>query len=168
MDIDQFHRKARRQKGRLSRFLRKLDEVVPEDFSRLARELDRSVWAEIDCTRCAHCCKTMTPTYKHQDIKRIAAHLNMNPKDFVSQWLEKEAEGGEWVNRQQPCPFLQDNRCSIYEVRPADCAAFPHHHRRPLDAYNETLIQNLDKCPASLDLVQKLEKRVREEYIWES
>ncbi len=167
MDIDHFHRRAKRHKGRLKKFLRKLDEVVPEGFSLLATKVDRSVWEEVDCTRCAHCCKTMTPIFRPKDIARLSAHFHMSPQQFKATWLEKDEEG-QWINQQQPCPFLQDNKCSVYEHRPADCAAFPHHHRRPLDAYNETLIQNLDKCPATLLFVQKLEKRVKEEYLWES
>jgi Fe-S-cluster containining protein len=71
------------------------------------------------------------------------------------------------MNKSIPCQFLgSDNKCGIYEVRPADCAEFPHHHKQPFDNYNDTFTQNLSYCPATYNLVQRLKKRVEKEYEW--
>lgn len=166
MDLQQFRRTAARRKGKLAAFLKKLDEIVPEDMPTLVKQTDTSVWQEVDCTTCANCCKTMTPTFRKSDVLRIAAHLSMTPKAFVDKWLHKEEDTGDWVNKQQPCQFLVDNKCCIYEVRPKDCAEFPHHHKRPFDAYNETFTNNLDKCPATYLLVSRLMKKVETDYEW--
>lgn len=167
VNIALFRRRAARRKAALVAFLQKLDEIVPEDFDELVRAKDAETWAEIDCTTCAHCCKTMTPTYSPEDIRRIAAHIGMTPHAFRKKWLYKEAETGDWMNHTQPCQFLRaDNMCGIYEVRPADCAEFPHHNKRPFDDYNDTFIGNVDKCPATLTLVSKLEKAVKRDYVW--
>ena len=90
----------------------------------------------------------------------------MKPKEFKDKWLDKDPDNGDWVNKKQPCQFLKGNICSIYEVRPADCAEFPHHNKKPFDLYNDTFIQNLDYCPATFTLVNRLRKRVEEEYEW--
>ncbi len=166
MDLIRFRRTAARRKGNLAAFLKKLDDIVPEDMPALVREADKAVWQEVNCMECANCCKTMTPTFRKSDIKRIAAHLNMTPRAFMEKWLYKEEDTGDWVNKIQPCQFLVDNKCSIYEVRPADCAAFPHHNKRPFDAYNDTFTNNLDKCPATMLLVDKLKKKVEADYEW--
>lgn len=167
MDLQQFRRRASRNKSALVSFLKKLDEIVPEDMPKLVEETDREVWSEIDCTQCAHCCKTMTPTYSQKDIRRIAKHLEMTPKAFTEKWLMQDPENGDWVNKTQPCQFLQpDNRCGIYAVRPADCAEFPHHLKKPFDDYNDTFIGNIHRCPATYELVRRLKKKVERDYEW--
>lgn len=164
MDLQKFKRCASRKKKILSQFLQKLDTVVPEGFSKLVKEEDAKVWQETDCTTCANCCKTMTPTYTKADVKRIAAHFEMTEKVFFEKYLTRDEDTDDVINKQIPCPFLKDDKCSIYAIRPKDCADFPHHFRRPFDVYNETYLQNLGRCPATFRLVERLEKRVREEY----
>lgn len=165
MDLEEFKKKVARKKKGLSLFLKKLDEIVPEDMPELVAETDAKVWKDVDCTTCANCCKTMTPTFTRTDVKRISAHLGMKPREFVEKWLYKE-EGGDWVNTTQPCQFLENNMCSIYEVRPKDCAEFPHHNKKPFDAYNDTFTQNLSYCPATFTLVERLKKIVERDYEW--
>ncbi|MCB0700750.1 MAG: YkgJ family cysteine cluster protein, partial [Chitinophagaceae bacterium] len=73
----------------------------------------------------------------------------------------------DWMNRSTPCQFLgDDNKCSIYEVRPDDCAGFPHHTKKDFDLYNDTYIQNVHRCPATYEMVSKLRKRIEKEYEW--
>jgi len=120
--------------------------------------LEKEVWKETDCLSCANCCKTMTPTFTNTDIKRIAAHLGQTPDAFKEKWLKRERGGDrDWLNKTEPCQFLnlKDNKCSIYEVRPADCAGFPHLHRKFTD-YAHVHKQNVEYCPATYRLVEKM------------
>lgn len=166
MDLKKFNKKAARKKGKLIKFLNKLDEIVPEDMPKLVKEVDKTVWEDIDCLSCANCCKTMTPTFTKSDLQRISAHFDMTPKEFKKKWLYKD-ETGDWMNTQTPCQFLgSDNKCTIYEIRPQDCAEFPHHNKKPFDLYNDTFIQNIHRCPATFELVDRLKKRVEKEYEW--
>jgi uncharacterized protein len=164
MDIAKFRTAANRKKKSLTTFLEKLDTLVPDDMQEIVDKADAEVWQEIDCTSCANCCKTMTPTYSTADISRISKHLGMTTKEFKAKWLYKEEETGDWMNTTQPCQFLKKNKCSIYEVRPVDCAQFPHHNLKPFDVYGETYTNNLVHCPATLKLVEKVKKVVEREY----
>jgi Fe-S-cluster containining protein len=166
MDLKKFRITAARKKKSLSAFLDKLDTIVPEDMPALVAKTDAGVWKEVDCMTCANCCKTMTPTFNKADVRRISAHLDMKPKEFVDKWLIKEEDSNDWVNKVQPCQFLVDNMCSIYEVRPADCAEFPHHNKKRFDLYNDTFKNNLVHCPATLLLIDRLKKKVEKEYEW--
>ena len=167
MDLSKFRRAAARNKAPLRAFLKKLDDIVPEDMPVLVAEEDQKVWAETDCLACANCCKTMTPTFSKADIQRISKFIRMSPKDFVAKWLYKEEETGEWMNRSLPCQFLgSDNKCTVYEVRPKDCAEFPHHNKQPFDLYNETFHNNIMYCPATYKLISRLKQRVEREYEW--
>ncbi len=167
MDLKKFSRRAAKKRKSLSAFLQKLDEVVPKRFGKIVAEEDEKVWQEVDCTTCANCCKTMTPVYTPKDIKRIATHLNMSPKDFFDKWLVREEDTNSIVNASQPCQFLVNDKCSIYEVRPRDCAEFPHHNKRPFDLYNDTFIQNVHRCPATFNLITRLKNRVEREFEWD-
>jgi Fe-S-cluster containining protein len=168
MDLQQFKRKASRNKKALTAFLQRLDELVPEDMPALVAEADQEVWRQTDCTSCAHCCKTMTPTWSAEDIRLISTHLRMSPQAFKRRWLSRDPENGDWMNRSTPCQFLdlQTNRCTVYEVRPLDCREFPHHNKQPFDEYNQTFINNLPRCPATYELVARLKKKVERDYEW--
>lgn len=167
MNLKQFKRRPQAERDGLAAFLKKLDDIVPEDMPQMVAEEDAKMWAETDCLTCANCCKKMTPTFSAPDIKRIALHLGMTPDAFRKKWLYKEKETGDWMNLSTPCQFLQaDNKCSIYEVRPSDCAEFPHHNKQPFDNYNDTYTQNLSYCPATYNLVKRLKNRIEREYEW--
>lgn len=167
MDLKKFEALAMEHRPELEQFLNKLDDIVPRGFPKIIAQEDAEVWKQVDCMQCANCCKTMTPIFTKADIKRISTHLRMTPKAFTDKWLMTEEDTGSVVNVNQPCQFLVDNKCSIYEVRPRDCAEFPHHNKKPFDLYNDTFKQNLHRCPATFNLIYRLKKRVEAEYEWE-
>ena len=90
-------------------------------------------------------------------MKRIAAHFGQTVAEFKKQWLYKEKSTGDWLNRKQPCQFLnlEDNKCSIYDIRPADCAGFPHLPKK-MKGYAHVHKQNIEYCPATYRLVEKM------------
>ncbi len=167
MHYNTFKKKNASQKKSLKDFLAKLDHIVPEEMPQLVAEEDAKVWKETQCLDCANCCKKMTPTYTAKDIKRIAKHFGMTVPEFKKKWLMQDQDNGDWVNQSTPCQFLgSDHKCSIYTIRPDDCAQFPHHHKKPFDDYNDTFSQNIEYCPATYNLVSRLKKRIEKEYEW--
>lgn len=143
-------------------FLTRLETVKPRGLDKVALEADKEVWQETDCLSCANCCKTMTPTFTPQDIKRISAHFNQTPEEFKEKWLYKERSSGDWMNKKQPCQFLdlKTNMCNIYENRPADCAGFPHHTKKHFTEWVHVYKQNVEYCPATFKLVEKMMEKV--------
>jgi hypothetical protein len=123
----------------------------------VAEEIENEVWQEVNCKTCANCCKQMTPTFKKADIDRISAHLHITPAAFKKKWLYKD-ENKDWINAARPCQFLdiQTNMCNIYEVRPADCAGFPHLTRKKMVDYMHVHKQNVEYCPATYRMVEKM------------
>lgn len=167
MDLKKFSVSVSRKKKKLAAFLEKLDHIVPVDMPKLVAKTDAEVWRDVSCMECANCCKTMSPTYSRADLLRISAHVGMKPEAFKKKWLYKEEDTGDWMNKSVPCQFLVGNMCSIYEVRPKDCAEFPHHHKKPFDLYNEMYTANLKHCPATFTLIERLKKAVEKEYHWD-
>lgn len=150
----------------LRRFLTKVEKNPPLLLDTYAEQIDKEVWTEVTCLACSNCCRTMTPTYNFQDIRRISAYLGMTIKAFKERWLYKNRKG-EWLNRSQPCQFLnlKTNMCSIYEVRPDDCTGFPHLAKKKMVEYMHVHKQNVQHCPATFKMVQKLMALVKEEKV---
>jgi Fe-S-cluster containining protein len=156
-----FRRKIRLNKSAFKRFLTKTEKKPPRALDILATQLDGEIWKEVDCLSCANCCKTMSPTYTKQDMVRISFHLDMTMDEFKKKWLYKDRDG-DWLNKSQPCQFLnlEDNKCRIYEIRPKDCSGFPHHTKRKMIDYMHVYKQNIEYCPATYRLVEKMKERL--------
>lgn len=136
-------------KGLLRRKVRGVDSLTVA--------LHKRAFKAIDCLDCANCCKTMSPTYKKADVKRIAKHLGMTFQQYYDKYLYLD-ETGDYMNKSVPCQFLRkDNKCSIYPVRPADCSGFPHTQNRDFKLYiSQTHIQNIEYCPATMNIVENM------------
>jgi uncharacterized protein len=146
----------------LFRFLSRLKRNPSRNLQSIAIKAGSNVWDEIDCLSCANCCKTMTPTYTNADIKKIASYLQISGDEMKRRWLKKERGTGNWVNKATPCQFLDlgTNMCNVYEVRPADCAGFPHLTKKKFVEYLHVHQQNLDECPATFKMVERMNEMV--------
>ena len=130
-------------------------------FDKAVREAHDQVFEEIDCLNCANCCKTVGPLFTPSDIKRISAKLKLSERMFTDQFLRRD-EDGDMVLQSLPCPFLaEDNRCNIYEYRPAACRRFPHTDEKGQKALLTLTKKNAQVCPAVSQIVQKLAESVR-------
>jgi Fe-S-cluster containining protein len=152
-----FKRKLSIHRSAFRRFLNRSEKTPPKGIDRITQVIDKEVWKEVDCLSCANCCKRMTPTFTEKDLNRISAHFNQTPEAFKKQWLVKDSNK-DLVNKNQPCQFLnlKDNKCSIYEIRPADCAGFPHLTKKKWVEYAHVHKQNIDYCPATYKMVEKI------------
>ncbi|MBS1668198.1 MAG: YkgJ family cysteine cluster protein [Bacteroidetes bacterium] len=161
INLRSFKQLVRHNKKRIKSFMTRLDKTPPRGLDVMKLEEDKKVWKELDCLDCANCCKTMSPTYTKKDLLRISAHLNMDEKSFREKWLYKD-KTGDWMNKSQPCQFLdlKTNMCDIYAVRPADCAGFPHHNKKKMTDYMHVYKQNIEYCPATYKLVEKMRERM--------
>jgi Fe-S-cluster containining protein len=166
INLRHFRKKVSENKSSLKRFLNKIEKTPPRGLDSLAITIDLEMWKQTDCLSCANCCKTMSPTFNRKDLIRISAHLGMTVGQFKEKYLMKDKQG-DWINRSQPCQFLnlEDNKCSIYEVRPRDCAGFPHHTRKRMVDYMHVFKQNIEYCPATYRMVEMMKERLSRVYM---
>jgi Fe-S-cluster containining protein len=68
------------------------------------------------------------------------------------------------MNVNTPCQFLdrKTNGCTIYAVRPEDCAGFPHLTKKKVVDYMHVHKQNVQHCPATMKWAQKLVEKMAE------
>ena len=157
-----FRKKVAENKWKLKRFLNRLEKAPPRKLDMLALAADIEMWKTTDCLSCANCCKTMSPTYNKQDILRISEHIGITATAFKEKYLVRDKEG-DWINKKTPCQFLNlaDNKCSIYAVRPRDCAGFPHHTRRKMIDYMHVYKQNIEFCPATYRVIEIMREKLK-------
>jgi uncharacterized protein len=156
VNLRSFKQKVRYHKAKFKRFLTKLEKHPPGGIETITAKIEKEVWKEVDCLTCANCCKTMTPTFTPADLKRISSHFGQTVDEFKKKWLYKD-RSGDWMNKKEPCQFLDlnTNKCTIYHIRPADCAGFPHLPKRMKD-YVHVHKQNIEYCPATYKMVEKM------------
>lgn len=83
-----------------------------------------------ECTGCGDCCRSPEGedgfVYLNGDeIEAISKYLKLDKKTFLKEYTEKRSTGIVVRDPQLDCIFMKDNRCEIYEVRPAQCRTWP-------------------------------------------
>ncbi|MCB4953264.1 YkgJ family cysteine cluster protein [Streptococcus mutans] len=160
MDIGKYHQLALQKQKEHRKFLATLKKKAPKNLDKIVQEVHTEVFREIDCTKCANCCKMLGPLFTEADISRIAKHFRMRLPVFEDMYLRVDEDNGK-VFKSMPCPFLgEDNLCSIYDIRPKACREFPHTDRKKIYQINHLTIQNTLICPAVYLFVEKLQERL--------
>ncbi|MEP7258986.1 MAG: YkgJ family cysteine cluster protein [Flavitalea sp.] len=119
-------------------------------------ELHEEAFKQVDCLKCANCCRNFSPRFKTPDIKRISRHLKMKEGDFIETYLRLDEEG-DYVANTAPCPFLgSDNYCTIYDQRPSDCHRFPYTDEDIIVKRQELTLKNATFCPIVYFVLEKL------------
>lgn len=160
IDIGKYHQLALQKQKEHRKFLATLKKKAPKNLDKIVQEVHTEVFREIDCTKCANCCKILGPLFTESDISRIAKHFRMRLPVFEDMYLRVDEDNGK-VFKSMPCPFLgEDNLCSIYDIRPKACREFPHTDRKKIYQINHLTIQNTLICPAVYLFVEKLQERL--------
>ena len=134
-------------------------ELSDRRLNAVVSETTAEVWKHIDCRTCANCCRSQHPTFSRPEVQRIAAYLGITVEELRRRYLTSDADSGKYITRELPCPFLENNLCAIYEVRPAVCAGYPHLHRN----FRSRLWQTIDNaaiCPIVYNVLESLKNRL--------
>jgi uncharacterized protein len=115
----------------------------------------------IDCLECANCCKSLGPRLTDKDIGRLSKYLGMKPSEYTSTYLKVD-EDGDYVLREMPCPFLNDDHyCQVYEVRPKACREYPHTNRKKMHQILDITEKNARQCPAVYLILKSLAQELK-------
>ena len=121
---------------------------------RLKRALNRAM-SELDCTRCARCCKEAYVVLQDGDIARLADRLGMKRADFRARYVTRNEDGDTCLNR-RPCPFLKKNLCTLYEDRPDCCREYPQSLAADAAENLDNIGANYLVCPAVFHALERL------------
>ena len=138
----------------------KLKRTKPKNIDDVVHQLHDEAFEEIDCLKCANCCKTTSPIFYERDIDRAAKRLRIRPADFIQKYLHID-EDKDYVLQSVPCTFLDhENYCMIYDVRPKACREFPHTDRKKFQQISDLTLKNVAICPAAYNIVEEMKKRL--------
>lgn len=151
--LHNWEKKSREKAKLFKQFLQRADK---NKVLKSLPALHNEAFAQVDCLKCAACCKSYSPRFKTPDVKRIAKRLRLRESELIDRYLKVD-EDGDFVVKSLPCPFLGgDNFCSIYEVRPSDCARFPYTNEDVLIKRQQLTLKNATFCPATFFVLDKL------------
>lgn len=140
----------------IKKYKRFLQQANRSEVIRQLPDLHEQAFSAVNCLDCAACCKNYSPRFKVPDIRRISRYLKLKESVFIDTYLNLDDEG-DYVTKGKPCPFLNiDNTCSIYEVRPSDCARFPYTDEDVFIKRAHITLKNVTFCPAAKFVLDKL------------
>lgn len=140
-------------------FLKKSN-LSSRSIDSIVHNIYREVSQEIDCTKCANCCKKVNPVLMPTDIRRLAKHLGLNVDKFRSQFLVDASRGEGSIFRNKPCPFLYNDLCTVYDDRPGDCRSYPHLHKRDFVFRMNQAFSNCSVCPIVFNVYEELKRKL--------
>jgi uncharacterized protein len=161
MPEDPLHNWQKKSKEKQKQFKSFLARADKNKILKELPVLHEEAFERVDCLQCAACCKNYSPRFKTPDVKRISRHLGMKESQFIESYLKVDEEG-DFVVRSTPCPFLgSDNLCSIYEVRPSDCARFPYTDEDVIYRRQALTLKNTSFCPIAFYVVDQLMEKLK-------
>jgi len=140
----------------------KLGNVSNQDLDQSVQETTEAVWKEVDCLKCANCCKTLEVSVDDEDIKRLSRRLQINVKVFNQRYVNQAIgpDGLKSLNK-QPCVFLgEDNKCEVYEDRPTACRDYPYLYKKNFRNRSMTMIGNVSICPIVFNVWQRIKNQL--------
>ena len=161
MVTDSLHNWSKKSAERQKNYKQLLQRANSQRLVKILPDLHEEAFSKIDCLTCANCCKNYSPRFKTPDIKRISKHLHLRESEFIDTYLRLD-EDGDYVVKSSPCAFLgADNRCSIYEVRPSDCARYPYTDEDVFLKRKNLTLKNSTVCPAVFYVLERINELTR-------
>ena len=136
-------------------FLKQL-EMDTRELDAIVHQITAEVSSQIDCTKCANCCKQITPILDQEDIEKLSGSTGISISQFKKQYLVEDENGEGRRFNTRPCPFLRNNLCTQYDRRPKDCQSFPHLHKPEFVFRLIGVIENSSICPIVFNVYEYL------------
>ncbi|WP_010136249.1 YkgJ family cysteine cluster protein [Ochrovirga pacifica] len=159
--IDSLAKKTAEVKKENIAYFKRLKKRVPKNLDYVMQEIHDNEFQKTDCLTCANCCKTTSPMFFPKDIQRISKFLRMKEHQFMDAYLEMD-EDDCYVLKSAPCTFLdlEDNTCTIYDVRPKACSEYPHTNRKKFIQLTDLAMKNSEICPATYNIIETLKTQL--------
>jgi Fe-S-cluster containining protein len=154
VQIKRLGEKKRDENGRFRKYM-KSRVFVERQFRKAAEE----VHDQIDCRKCAECCRVTEVPLAERDIQKLSHFLGLSEKLFLDKHTARDENGVLILRRNaQGCGFLEGNDCSVYEARPGNCERFPHLLRGSgsLESRMWDLVGRATYCPIVYNWMEKV------------
>lgn len=121
----------------------------------IVHQLNEEVTAQIDCTQCGNCCKSLMINVTPGEVESLAINLQISLTAVKEKYIE-ESEQGKMIMNTIPCHFLSGTKCTIYQYRFTECREFPHLHKPHFSRRLFGTMMYYAMCPIIFNVVEKL------------
>ncbi len=156
--IKYYAQKNEKKNWKFRSYLKFLDKTDVE-LDSLVLEISSAVIKQINCQSCANCCKEKSPVVLEKEILSISGRLKISKEEFINKYLEQAEESNDFMISRRPCPFLKNNDCGIYDIRPEDCRSYPHLHKEGFRTRLIGVIENYSVCPIVFNTYDRLKEK---------
>lgn len=107
------------------------------------------------CDDCLHpiCCTAASPSLLSNEVSRISQYVGISEKKFKKNYVVKLNLPKIKRRLVEPCPFLKNNRCSIYKKRPQACTTFPFESSIFMGSVR---LESITMCPIATQIADDL------------
>jgi len=130
---------------------------------RRLRRFGEDIESQIDCTKCANCCRVSEVGITDRDVEKLAKFLGMTEEEFLRDSTQRDEEGDLILKKTEAgCVFLKDNLCTVYEARPQNCANFPHLVRGTGSIASRMwqFVDRAEYCPIVYNWIEKVKEDI--------
>lgn len=131
-----------------------------EQIDSIVHQLNDEVTAQIDCTQCGNCCKSLMINVTEEEVESLATNLQISPLAVKENYIE-ESEHGRMIINTIPCHFLSGTKCSIYQHRFTECREFPHLHKPNFTRRLFGTMMYYAMCPIIFNVVENLKAKLK-------
>jgi Fe-S-cluster containining protein len=118
--IENKEKKTFTHKGDVLKAISSLGLITEADFITIYK------LQQIICRKCGACCSKNIPMKVSKfQLKEIAEKQNTSYKKVKREIRAKPNQDGTFNINRNPCPFLDNKLCKVYNVRPSMCKAYP-------------------------------------------
>ncbi|MFC2125684.1 YkgJ family cysteine cluster protein, partial [Bacteroidota bacterium] len=144
------------------RFRSYLKGIDSEKIDQIVHDLYDQVSSQIDCTKCANCCIELDTSFQMNEIDRLTNHLNIDKEEFIKQSTKPDefGEKDRLTLKSKPCQFLQDKKCTVYTLRPAECESYPYLDKDDFISRLFGVIDNYEVCPIVYNVYEMLKQKM--------
>ena len=159
--IARYARQNENEDWRFRAYMKGELDLSNEELDAVVKTTTDEIWKQIDCTTCAHCCKSLKIVVDNKDIARLAQHFNTSAREFSKQYVAVAEDKTKYFSS-LPCPFLgQDNRCTVYEIRPEACRDYPYLYEQHFRSRSMSMIENTATCPIVFNVWDSLKQQFK-------
>lgn len=139
-------------------FLKNHD-IEVEELDQIVNELYQKVSKNIDCCSCGNCCREISPLISLPERKHLSKITSLSEEEVTNKYLKNSDENNTFIFKTKPCPFLDDNKCSIYDDRPKDCRSYPHLDKTEFVFRLWGVMSNYAICPIVFNVYEQLKTK---------
>lgn len=128
----------------------------------LVESVAAEVSAQVDCTACGNCCRSLQVGLVPGDVPRLADALLIPPERVLERYVARRdgPPDQEWgVFRHTPCAFLRGRTCVVYAHRPQACRAYPA-FTPDFRWLMKPIMAGAGQCPIIFNVIERLKVRL--------